>query len=199
MDHIATQFRLPLEAKGVSLVTLQDEVEEAVEYARTYLDVSHTEYRKVWYKLYSCPDARKWPNILSLSELSFSLPFCNGRVEQIFSSLKVLKTIRRTNMQSDTLNDLLEIYVEGPTLNSFCPDSAIELWWSDCSTTRRVNQQQRKEYRPRNQESSDPKDTQGEPEEKCLTLELWDEWFHDSESSDESENASESSVQDKSN
>ena len=83
-------------------------------------------------------------------------------------------------MQSDTLNDLLEIYVEGPTLSSFCPDQAIELWWSDCSSTRRVNQQPRKTYRPRNPESSDPAPA-GEQAEEQLTLELWDEWFHESD------------------
>ena len=178
VEHIATHFRVPLEAKGVSLATLQDEVEEAVEYARAYLDIDRTEYRKVWYKMFSCPDARKWPNILSLCELSFSLPFSNGTVEQIFSSMKVVKTSRRTNLQGDTLNDLLEIYVEGPPLSSFCPDLAIELWWSDCSTSRRVHQQPRKEYRPRSHsEASDPEPTQ--EEEQRLTLELWDEWFRD--------------------
>ena len=148
VEHIATHFRLPLGAKGVSLAALSDEIEEAVEYTRTYLVIGRIEYRKVWYKLYSCPDARKWPNVLSLCELSFSLPFSNGRVEQIFSSLKFLKTNRRTNMQNNTLNDLLEIYSEGSALSSFSPDQAIELWWSDCSTRRRVNQQPRNEYRP---------------------------------------------------
>ena len=91
VEYIATHFRLPLEVKGVSLATLQDEIEEAVEYTRTYLDINRTGYRKVWYKLYSCPDAQNWSNILSLCELSFSLPFSNGRVEQIFSTLKVVK------------------------------------------------------------------------------------------------------------
>ena len=119
--------------------------------------------------------------VLSLCELAFSLPFSNGRVEQIFSSMKVLKTNCR---QSDTLNDLLEIYVEGPVLSSFCPDHAIELWWSDCCTTRRVNQQTRKEYQPRNQASTSKQAEQGDSEigEENLTLELWDEWFYDSES-----------------
>ena len=51
-----------------------------------------TNYQKVWYKLYSCPNAQNWSNIISLCELSFSLPFSNGRVEQIFSALKALKT-----------------------------------------------------------------------------------------------------------
>ena len=102
VKHIATHFRLPLEAKGVSLVTLQEGIEEVVEYACSYLNNSCTEYRKVWYKFYFCPDASKWLNVLSLSELAFSLTFCNGGVKQIFSSLKVLNTIHRTNLQSNT-------------------------------------------------------------------------------------------------
>ena len=47
VEYIATHFRLPLEVKGVSLATLQDEIKEAVEYARTYLDINRTGYRKV--------------------------------------------------------------------------------------------------------------------------------------------------------
>ena len=85
VEHISTHFRLPLKVKGVSFVALQDEV-EVVDYARTYLNLSQAEYRNVWYTLCTCPDARKWPNVLILSELAFSLPFSNGRVEQIFSS-----------------------------------------------------------------------------------------------------------------
>lgn len=182
VDYLATLFRLPLEAKGIALATLQDEAENVVEYARAYLDISRTPYPKVWYKLHSCPDARKWPSILGLCDLAFSLPFSNGRVEQIFSSLKVVKTIRRTNLQGDTLNDLLDIYIEGPTLSLFCPDRAIELWWSDCSTTRRVNQQPRKGFRPRNvnQDTADPESSQDDKEpEEHSTLELWDDWFDD--------------------
>jgi hypothetical protein len=34
VEHISTHFRLPLEAKGVSFLSLQDEVEEIVDYAR---------------------------------------------------------------------------------------------------------------------------------------------------------------------
>lgn len=185
VDHIASHFRLPLETKGVSLFSLQDEVEEAVEYARAYLDISHTEYRKVWYKLYSCPDAKKWPNILSLCELSFSLPFSNSRVEQIFSSLKTLKTIRRTHLKGETLSDLLEIYVEGPALSLFCPDQAIDLWWSDCATSRRVHQEPRKEYQSRLFKGGT--DQELIEERECLTLELWDDWFSESGSEEESD------------
>ena len=83
-------------------------------------------------------------------------------------------------MQSDTLNDLLEIYVEGPPLSSFCPDKAIELWWHDCTTSRRPNQQPRKDYQPRNQESSHYSDAQSFDTEDSPLI-LWDDWFIDSE------------------
>jgi len=55
-DYLASHFRIQLEAKGVVISSLQDKVEDTVEYARKYLDMCHTEYQKVWYKLHSCPD-----------------------------------------------------------------------------------------------------------------------------------------------
>ena len=44
---ITAHFRIPLEAKGVSLAALSDEIEEAVEYVGTYLDIGRIEYRKI--------------------------------------------------------------------------------------------------------------------------------------------------------
>lgn len=44
----------------------------------------------------------------SVGKLSFSQPFSDGKVEQIFSSSKLTKTAPRTNMPSSTLNDLLK-------------------------------------------------------------------------------------------
>ena len=49
----AAHLRLPLEAKGVSFPSLQDEV-EVVDYARTYLNICQVECRKVWYTLSWC-------------------------------------------------------------------------------------------------------------------------------------------------
>ena len=47
---------------------------------------------------------------------------------------------------TSTLDDLLEISIEGPPRSSLSADSAIDLWWSDCRTTRRTNQIERKPY-----------------------------------------------------
>ena len=73
---------------------MQDEIEDALMYARSYLGIESTDYRKVWYNLFVCPDTLKWPNVLMLCNLLFCLPFSNARVEQIFSSLKYLKSTK---------------------------------------------------------------------------------------------------------
>ena len=104
----------------------------------------------------------------------------HGRVEQIFSSMKLIKTDRRTNLQADTMNDLLEIYVEGPPFSEYSAYRAVELWWTDCSTTRRVNQTlPRKEYQPRANSTSEDDHSTGKESETSLTtsLEGWDEWL----------------------
>lgn len=126
VELIATTFQEPLESVGVSLLVLQDEVTEAVEYARSYLSIEIEPYHKVWYKLYVSPDASKWENLLVLCELCFSLPFTNGSVERMFSTLKLVKTDRRTRLHQDTLNDLLEVRLEGPPLESFSPKHPVE-------------------------------------------------------------------------
>ena len=66
VEHIVTVFQEPLEAKWA-----HDELEEVVHFCRRYLDEY---YRKVWFKLHSTHDSRKWPTVLLLSELLFSLP-----------------------------------------------------------------------------------------------------------------------------
>ena len=194
VEYITSFFRQPLEAKGANLPSVRDEMEEIVEYARKYLSLDREGYRKVWYKLHISPDAVRWPNILLLCELGFSLPFSNGHVERLFSSLKLIKTDRRTRLQTSTLRDLLEIHTEGPPLASFSAENAVKLWWKDCSSTRRVNQGPRKAYRPREKASSDMTaspgpdvSTSSDPgtsssSSDTLALQEWDSWFHPSDS-----------------
>ena len=128
----------------------------------------------------SAADARKWPNILLISKLLFSLPFTNSSVERTFSTMKVMKTDRRTSLHTSTLDDLFEINVEGPPAESFCSDQVIQLWWSD--RTRRPNQAPRKEYRKRLSSEADPETSTIESENTEFTLNAWDAWFTESDS-----------------
>ena len=176
VEHISSIFREPLEAKNACLASLNDEVDEVVDFCRKYLDVLE-DYKKVWYKLHTAPDARNWPNILILSQLLFSLPFTNSIVERAFSTLKVLKTDRRTSLLTSTLDDLMEINVEGPTPENFSADGAVQLWWAD--RTRRPNQGARKEYRPRATDNTVSENSDSDSEE--FALEDWDKLFTESD------------------
>ena len=80
MEYIVTMFREPLEAKNTCIFSLQDEIDEVVDFYRKYLESQGEDYRKVWYKLFVAQDARKWPNVILVSELLFSLPFTNSKV-----------------------------------------------------------------------------------------------------------------------
>ena len=185
VEHITAHFREPLAAKNICFISIPDELEEAVTYARKYLSINQESYQKVWYKLYISPDSAKWPNVLKLCELLFSLPFSNAYVERMFSYLKIIKTDRRTNLKPDTMSDLLDIQVEGPPLDNYSPDQAVKLWWEDCTTTRRVNQAPRNEYKaravPDSQSELPGPSTASERqhddvEAVTLSLEDWDEW-----------------------
>ena len=82
-------------------------------------------------------DAKKWTNVLAIAELLLCLPVANGRVERVFSHLKLIKNNRRTRLGEDTLDQLLRIYVEGPPLSDWDPTRALELWYME--KTRRLN------------------------------------------------------------
>ena len=171
-EYVVAMFRVPLEAKGFSAEVIVDEIENVVSYAR-YLPIGTDNYRKIWYKLFTSPDSGKWTNVLILSELVLSLPKSTCRVEQLFSKLKVIKTKRRSSLSNSTLDDLLEINVEGPPLSSFDASSAVWLWWTD--SRRRVNQQARKEYRPRH--SREPSEESATDSSTLPSALSWDEWF----------------------
>ena len=89
LDNISTRFRLPLEKAGVDCSSLQDEWDDLVDYAKRYLDLVRDDYRVIWWKLFNSADAKKWGNILTVVELLFCLPISNGRVERVFSQLKL--------------------------------------------------------------------------------------------------------------
>ena len=182
VEYITLHFRVPLEAKSVDLANIQDELEEIILYTRKYLSIGQEGYQKVWYKLHTAPDASKWPNILHLCELLFSLPFSSGYVERMFSMMKIIKTNKRTNLKSSTLSDLLDIKAEGPPLADFSADKSVALWWNACKTTRRVSQAPRKENKSREQgESSRTSAKIVEAPESdssdTVTLEDCDDWF----------------------
>ena len=91
VEHLLSHFRKPLEAAGVNLACIQDEIEDAVDYAWNYLRIGSESYQNIRYRLQTARDVENWRNVLALSELVFSLPFSNRQVERMFH-MKVIKT-----------------------------------------------------------------------------------------------------------
>jgi len=75
-----------------------------VEYATTYLNLIQGDCKVVWWKLFNCSDAKRWSNVLALTELLFCLPIANGRLERVFSTLKFIKSDRRNCLKEHTLD-----------------------------------------------------------------------------------------------
>ena len=107
-----------------------------------------------------------------LSDLLFSLAFTTSAVENAFSKLKLIKTDRRCSLQTSTLDDLLEINLEGPTLKKNSSAYAVDLWWSECM--RRPNQTSKSR-------SMEPGTSTGllQSEPDVISLDKWDELFSD--------------------
>ena len=118
VEYIISHFREPLEAKGGDMSSIHDEVEEVVQYTRKFFSIAD-DYNEIWYKFHVVLDATKWPNVLLLCNLLFSLPVFNGHFESIFSAMNVIKTEKRATMHTNTLSDLIEIHTEGTPMANF--------------------------------------------------------------------------------
>lgn len=131
--YIVGIFREPLEVRGADLCSINDELEEMISFCTNYVDVLAEDYKKIWYKLFTAHDSQKWCNVLLISELLFSLPFANSKVERALSTLNLIKTEHRSTLTSTLLDDLMEINVEGPPINCFIADNAVQMWWANCA------------------------------------------------------------------
>lgn len=131
VTYIVAIFREPLEVKGADLCSINDELEEMFTFCSCYVDVLAEDYNKIWYKLFTAHDSHKWCNVLLISELLFSLPFASSKVERTLTKLNLVKAEHRHMLTSGILDDLMEINIEGPPIDSFTADHAMQLWWTN--------------------------------------------------------------------
>lgn len=78
MEYIATLLREPLEAKSASIFSLQDEIDKSKSLIFTgstlKIKLKITKKCRTNSSQYNVHDARKWPNVILVSKLLFSLP-----------------------------------------------------------------------------------------------------------------------------
>ena len=168
LDSLISHFQIPLEKAGVDTSVIKEEWEDMTDYARHYLSLVQEDYRTIWWKLFNAANAKKWGNVLSLVELLFCLPMSNGRVERVFSTMKLIKTDRRSSLSEDRLDHLVRITIDGPPLAQWDATDAVRLWWKS---------KQRRQVRdtrapPRHSTSRSEPTEHTEP--YTLNLEDWD-------------------------
>ena len=140
-DH----FRVPLVGAGVDIDRLPEEFHEILLHATQFISLSTMGYQALWWRLSHAPNASDWSNILTLVRLLFTLPVSNGKLERVFSTLKLIKLGKRSLLANDMLDDLLVPNTDCVPLKEFKPDRSIHMWWN--AKTRRPNQHPRKVYK----------------------------------------------------
>ena len=143
--QLGERFRIPLEGAGVDIERLPEEFHEMVLHATQFISLSTMGYQAVWWRLFHAPNASEWCNALTLVRLLLTLPVSNGKLERIFSTLKVIKVDKRSLLGNDTLDDLLVLNTDRISLKDFNPDRSIRVWWN--AKARWPNQHPRKDYK----------------------------------------------------
>ena len=87
-------------------------------------------YLDIWKKVFNNDEIKSdCSNVLHIFELLLITPFTNAIVERMFSRMARVKTDWRNRLGRDTLDSLLRISEEGPELDKFDPNPAINLWF----------------------------------------------------------------------
>jgi len=178
VERLGERFKLPLESAGVDVSKLRCEFYDMLLYATQFISLATLDYRAVWWRLFHSPSHSSWSNVLALARLLFSLPVSNGKLERVFSVLKLIKVDRRSSLGNDTLKDLLMLNTDGVSMDNFNPDSSIDLWWK--AKTRRPDQKKRKKYKKRTTSQAEVETESSDQSDDTFLLDDWDNWLDSS-------------------
>lgn len=73
--------------------------------------------------------------LLLAFDLLLSLPPTSVACETSFSQMKLIKTSRRSRLQGSTLNSLMLVKLESPTIEEFDPNLTVDTWMVSISTS----------------------------------------------------------------
>lgn len=99
----------------------------------------------LWDRLYSESESENeaenpgsFKNLLYIQSFLRCLPFSTSVCERGFSAFNLIKTDNRNCLLIDTVHHLLNVHINGPSLEHFCAKNAIKLWWDDANRVRRI-------------------------------------------------------------
>ena len=94
---------------------------------------AHMKFFNLWEKLLK-EQTLKFPDILKVVEIILLLPMNTAACEHGFSKMNIIKSDYRTQLQSVSL---MYLSIDGPSVQEFDPQPAIDYWASKSLCVRR--------------------------------------------------------------
>lgn len=134
LDHFSTV----LKRNGVNTELAKEEFEGLkLLIARMFKDKT---YISLWELMLTRePYCSEYKNILHLVHIMLVLPVSAAVCERGFSAQKRIKSDTRASLHSDTVEVLIRINVEGPSLEDFDAKESVAKWFSQGQRSRRPN------------------------------------------------------------
>lgn len=79
-------------------------------------------------------------DLLNLVEIMLVLPVTSAQCERVFSAQARIKTDTRSSLATETLEDLIRLTADGPTLQEFQAQPVVDRWLN--SAARRMKYKQ---------------------------------------------------------
>ena len=135
VDCLVQHFRPALEGNDFDFAAVAGEW-SALEACVTTNNFRHLDPLILWQRMFTA-FKDQFPNILMLVEIILILPLATATVERGFSAMKRVKNDWRSCLETDILNMLLRITINGCSFDVFDPQRAIQHWWASGQRARR--------------------------------------------------------------
>ena len=97
-----------------------------------YENETKAKYLDIWERIFTNKETvKECDNILHFIEILLITPFSDGKLERMFSRMLRVKNDWRSKLGHDRFEALLRISEEGPSIENFNPDIAIESWYNE--------------------------------------------------------------------
>ncbi|KAJ8386336.1 hypothetical protein AAFF_G00174330 [Aldrovandia affinis] len=146
LDHGAEELAFLLEHFSTILrrnganVDLAKEEFEALKMLISTTFMDKKSYLSLWeLMMRKEPYCSDYKNILHLVHIMMVLPVSSAVCERGFSSQKRIKSDIRASLNIDTVEDLIRISIEGPSLEDFDARESVKTWFTQGERARRPN------------------------------------------------------------
>ena len=74
-----------------------------------------------------------YPSLAKIASIALTIPISTASCERGFSTMNRINTTLRNRLTSDSMDKLIRISSEGPSLEDFDFDKAVDMWSSKCN------------------------------------------------------------------